>query len=83
MRHKGSARERRAVNKDMVMKAGVGQVARAVIWSFLGIRKRSQHEADVARITPVQAIIAGIIGAFLFVVTILAVVRIVMSNVAS
>ncbi len=68
---------------DTVKKAGVGQVARAVMWSFLGIRKRAQHEADVARITPVQAIIAGIIGAFLFVVTILVVVRIVMSNVAS
>jgi len=67
----------------MVKKAGVGQVARAVMWSFLGIRKRTQHEADVARITPVQAIIAGIIGAFLFVVTILAVVRIVVSNTPS
>lgn len=64
-------------------KAGLGQIARAVIWSFLGIRKRSEHESDIARITPAQAIIAGVIGAALFVLTILVVVRIVMSNVAS
>lgn len=43
------------------------QVARAVMWSFIGIRKSSGYENDVARITPAQAIIAGIIGAALFV----------------
>ncbi len=53
------------------------------MWSFLGIRKRSEHECDIARITPAQAIIAGIIGAALFVLTILVVVRIVLSNVTS
>ncbi|MFN0300877.1 MAG: DUF2970 domain-containing protein [Burkholderiales bacterium] len=71
------------MNEKLVRKAGFGQIARAVIWSFLGIRKRSEHESDVARITPVQAIIAGIIGAALFVLTILVVVRIVMSNVTT
>ncbi|MFM9885370.1 MAG: DUF2970 domain-containing protein [Burkholderiales bacterium] len=71
------------MNEKLARKAGFGQIARAVIWSFLGIRRRSEHEADVARITPAQAIIAGIIGAALFVATILVVVRIVMSNVTS
>ena len=71
------------MSENLVKKAGIGQVARAVIWSFLGIRKRTQHESDLARITPAQVVIAGIIGAALFVLTILVVVRIVMSNVAS
>ncbi len=71
------------MNEKSVRKAGFGQIARAVIWSFLGIRKRSEHESDIARITPAQAIIAGIIGAALFVLTILVVVRIVLSNVTS
>jgi hypothetical protein len=71
------------VNDEGVKKAGIGQVAKAVIWSFLGIRKRTEHESDVARITLVQVVIAGIIGALAFVLVIIVVVRIVMSNVAS
>ncbi len=71
------------MNEKSVRKAGFGQIARAVIWSVLGIRKRSEHESDIARLTPAQAIIAGIIGAALFVLTILVVVRIVLSNVTS
>ena len=43
------------------------QVMKAVMWSFIGIRKRSGYESDVAKIKPAQAIIAGIIGAALFV----------------
>lgn len=67
---------------EVVKKAGIGQVAKAVIWSFLGIRKRTEHESDLARITPVQVVIAGIIGALAFVLVIIVVVRIVMRNVA-
>ena len=43
------------------------QVMKAVMWSFIGIRKRSGYENDVAKIKPAEAIIAGIIGAALFV----------------
>jgi hypothetical protein len=50
-------------------KAGPLQVAQAVFWSFLGIRKRSAHEKDAVTITPVQAIVAGIIGAAIFVLS--------------
>ena len=70
------------MKSEGVKKAGFGQVAKAVIWSFLGIRKRTDHETDLARITPVQVVIAGIIGALLFVLVIIAVVRVVTSNVA-
>lgn len=48
-------------------KAGVVQVAKAVFWSFFGIRKRSAHEKDAVTITLKQAIIAGIIGAAILV----------------
>ena len=48
-------------------KASGLQVMKAVMWSFIGIRKRSGYENDVAKIKPAQAIIAGIIGAALFV----------------
>ena len=57
------------------------QVARAVFWSFLGVRKRTEHEADAVRIKPGQVIIAGLIGAALFVATLLLVVRYVIGHV--
>lgn len=64
-------------------RAGVLTVAKAVFWSFLGIRKRSEHEADMVRITPAQAIVAGLIGAALFVGALVVVVRIVISQAGS
>lgn len=48
-------------------KAGVLQVAKAVFWSFFGIRKRSALEKDAVTITLKQAIVAGIIGAAILV----------------
>lgn len=45
------------------------QVASAVFWSFLGIRKRASHDKDAVTITPLQAIVAGIIGAVLLVLS--------------
>lgn len=56
-------------------KAGALQVAQAVFWSFLGIRKRAAHERDAVTITPLQAIVAGIIGAAIFVLSLVALVR--------
>ena len=55
-------------------KAGPLQVAQAVFWSFLGIRKRASHERDAVTITPVQAIVAGLIGAAIFVLSLVALV---------
>ena len=51
------------------------QVAKAVFWSFLGIRKGTAHERDAVTITPLQAIAAGIIGALIFVLSLVALVR--------
>lgn len=62
--------------------ASVWQVVKAVFWSFLGIRKRTDHESDAVRIKPVQVIIAGLIGAALFVATLLVVVRFVIGRAA-
>lgn len=56
-------------------KAGPLQIARAVFWSFLGVRKSRDHDADAASLTPVQVIVAGVIGAALFVATLILIVR--------
>jgi len=56
-------------------KAGLLQIAQAVFWSFLGVRKSRDHDADAASLTPLQVIVAGIIGAALFVASLILIVR--------
>jgi len=58
-------------------KAGVLQVASAVFWSFLGIRKSRDRDRDAASITPLQVVVAGVIGAAVLVFCIIMVVRLV------
>jgi len=54
---------------------GILQVMKAVAWSFLGVRKRADLEADAANLHPAQLIIAGIVGAVLFIVVLLLIVH--------
>jgi preprotein translocase subunit Sec61beta len=61
-------------------KASVLQVAKAVFWSFFGIRRKQDYEADAVRLTPVQVVVAGLIGAALLVVSLLLLVRFIISH---
>lgn len=61
-------------------RAGFFQVARAVFWSFLGIRRKSDYGRDAVSIRPHQVIIAGVIGAALFVLTLVLIVRYITSS---
>jgi hypothetical protein len=64
---------------DKRRKAGPLDVAKAVFWSFFGVRKRVSHEKDFVTLRPVQVIIAGIIGAVIFVLCLVMLVRFVTS----
>ena len=63
-------------------RAGPLQAAKTVFWSFFGIRRRVEHEADLARLTPVQVIVAGLIGTALFIAVLVLIVRFVTSQAA-
>jgi hypothetical protein len=54
------------------------KAALAVFWSFFGVRKRRDYDADARSLTPVQVIIAGLIGGLVFVLTMLLVVYLVL-----
>ncbi len=56
-------------------------VAKAVFWSFFGIRRKQDYEADAVRLTPVQVVIAGIVGAALLVATLILLVRFIIGHV--
>jgi Protein of unknown function (DUF2970) len=60
-------------------KGSLLQTIKAVAWSFFGVRKGSDYENDVSRLNPIHVVIAGIMGAAIFVVTLLLIVRWVVS----
>ena len=61
-------------------KASPLQVAKAVFWSFFGIRKRRDYETDSVELKPHQVIIAGLIGAAILVASLILLVHIVIGK---
>ena len=55
------------------------QVVKAVLSAFIGIRKGAAHERDAVTITPAQAIVAGIICAVIFVLSLVTLVSVITS----
>ena len=51
------------------------QTVKAVAWSFVGLRKSAGYQQDVQKLNPVHVIVAGLIGAALFVLSIVVIVR--------
>jgi len=68
------------MDREPARKATPLQVARTVLWSFLGIRKRTDYERDAVTLTPLQVIVAGIIGAVIFVLSLVLLVRFITSR---
>jgi hypothetical protein len=56
------------------------QTMQAVAWSFFGVRRSSDHEKDVSQLNPVHLVIAGVVGAVLFIVALLVLVNWVLSS---
>lgn len=48
---------------------------RAVAWSFIGLRRKSDFDQDVGNMNPVYVVIAGLLGTAALVGTLLAVVH--------
>ncbi len=61
-------------------KASLFTVAKAVFWSFLGIRRKTDMQSDVVKITPMQVIVMGVIGAAIFVASLVTFVHFVTSK---
>ena len=55
------------------------QAMRAVSWAFFGVRKHTEHDNDAATLTMGQVVIAGLVGAAIFVMVVLLLVKFVTS----
>lgn len=61
-------------------KASFGATMKAVFWSFFGVRRKSDYEKDAAQLNPVHVIIAGVIGALIFIATLVFIVKAVVAQ---
>ncbi len=69
-----------ALREAAARKGSLGQTAKAVAWSFLGIRRRAGLEQDVQQLNPLHVVIVGIAGAALFVAALVLLVQWVISS---
>ena len=61
-------------------KASFLATVRAVLWSFFGVRRKSAFEWDSAQLKPLHVIVAGVLLAVAFVLTLLLVVKVVVGS---
>ena len=61
-------------------KASFGATMKAVFWSFFGVRKKSDYERDAAQLNPVHVLVAGVLGALLFIGILVMIVRVVVAK---
>ena len=60
-------------------RASVVETVRVVAWSFIGIRRRADHDRDAVHLHPLGVIGVGIGMAAIFVLTLVAIVRTIVS----
>lgn len=53
---------------------------RAVLWAFLGVRKKAGQDADMASLSFVHIVIAGVLGAVIFMTILLLIVNAVVKS---
>jgi hypothetical protein len=51
------------------------QTMKAVGWSFFGVRKGADLEKDVNQLNPVHVVIAGVLGAVVFIILLVVLVN--------
>jgi hypothetical protein len=64
----------------MSKKSSFTQSIIAVLWAFLGVRKKSGLQEDVASLSFVHIVIAGVLGALIFMGVLLLIVKAVVSH---
>ena len=55
--------------------ASLLRTVKAVLWSFIGLRSRSEFNKDVAQLNPIHIIVVGLVLALVFVLGLLALVN--------
>jgi hypothetical protein len=52
---------------------------KAVLWSFIGLRRRSDFEQDVQRLNPIAVMVTAVVLTLVFIIALMSIVRWVVS----
>ncbi len=55
-------------------KGALLDTVRAVLWGFLGVRRKSDFQHDIAKLNPIHLLVVGVVLAFVFVAVLMGVV---------
>lgn len=58
-------------------RSSVWRTVKAVLWGFLGIRRRKDFQDDVSQLKPLHLMVAGVILTFVFVIGLMVLVNVV------
>jgi hypothetical protein len=72
---KDAAARKGLTDRPTARKGSLGQTFKAVAWSFFGVRRSKDYANDVERLNPVHVVIAGIVGALIFIGCLVLLVR--------
>ena len=62
-------------DKPHQRKGSLLRTVRAVAWSMIGLRKGSEYQKDIEKLNPIHIIVVGLIGLFLLVGGLIALVN--------
>jgi hypothetical protein len=48
-------------------KGSISATVKAVLWGFLGVRRNSDYQSDIAKLNPIHIMVVGVLMALLFV----------------
>ncbi len=63
------------LKQAVARKGSFVRTVQAVAWSFFGVRKSSDHQQDLHQLNPLHVVVAGVVGAALFIVVLLLIVQ--------
>lgn len=65
---------------DRPERAGFLATLRAVLWSFIGVRRRNDYHRDARSLDPRAVVVAGLLAGIFFVLTLVVVVRLIVGS---
>jgi len=67
-------------DQQPVRKGSLWRSIVAVSWSFLGVRKNSEFQEDIAKITPLHVLGVGLVAGLLFVIGLMVIVNLIVTK---
>ena len=68
------------VDRESQRKLTFFATLKEVLWSFVGLRKQSTYERDVAKLNPIYVVVAAVLGVIIFITTLILIVKSVVAN---